>query len=189
MIRLFVALELPETVRTRLSFLCAGVPGARWVAPENMHMTLRFIGDVEEPVYDEVADALTDVRAPAFDLVLRDFGTFEQGRIVHTLWVGVERSEALMNLQAKIERAVMAAGQEPERRRYMPHVTLARLKIAPEHRVAEFIAGNSPFRLEPIAIGRFALFSSHLSRNGASYTVEEVFPLQGAFAEAWGEGE
>ncbi|MCX7353384.1 MAG: RNA 2',3'-cyclic phosphodiesterase [Alphaproteobacteria bacterium] len=189
MIRLFVALELPETVRTRLSFLCAGVPGARWVAPENMHMTLRFIGDVEEPVCDEVVDALLDVRAHAFDLVLRDFGIFEQGRIVHTLWLGVERTEALMNMQAKIERALTGAGLEHERRRYTPHVTLARLKVAPEHRVAEFIAANSPFRMDPIPVGRFALFSSHLSRNGASYAVEEVFPLEGAFAEAWGEGE
>ena len=189
MIRLFVALELPKTVRTRLSFLCAGVPGARWVAPENMHMTLRFIGDVEEPVCDEVVDALLDVRAHAFDLVLRDFGIFEQGRIVHTLWLGVERTEALMNMQAKIERALTGAGLEHERRRYTPHVTLARLKVAPEHWVAEVIAANSPFRMDPIAVGRFALFSSHLSRNGASYAVEEVFPLEGAFAEAWGEGE
>lgn len=189
MIRLFVGLELPEMVRTRLAFLCAGVPGARWVAPENMHMTLRFIGDVEEPVYDEVVDALLDVRAPAFDLVLRDFGTFEQGRIVHTLWMGVERNDALMNLQAKIDRAVMEAGFEPERRRYTPHVTLARLKDAPNYRIGDFITGNSPFRMAPFSVGRFALFSSHLSRNGASYTIEEVFPLAGALAEAWGEGE
>jgi RNA 2',3'-cyclic 3'-phosphodiesterase len=182
MIRLFVGLELPEEIVGRLEPMGAGVPGARWVAPENMHLTLRFIGEVNGAMAEEVAEALSTVRAPAFDLTLEGLGTFAQGLIAHTLWVGARRDPELLQLQAKVERAVVSAGLEPERRRFTPHVTLARLKDSPVDRIGDFIQRYEPFRLEPVAIEHFALFSSHLSRNGAAYQIEERYPLDGAYA-------
>lgn len=180
MIRLFVALELPDVVMDSLGALCAGIPGARWIEPENMHLTLRFLGEVDEGRYEDVVEALDGVRAPVFELTLESFGTFSQGQILHRLWVGVKRSEALLQLQGKIERALVRADFEPERRRFTPHVSLARLRDAPVDRVGEFMRRHEPFRLPPFDVEHFTLFSSHLSKGNADYQVEERFALDGA---------
>lgn len=177
MIRLFVALEVPDDVRCRIEGLCMGIPGARWVASENMHVTLRFIGDVDGAVCEDIVDSLLTVRAPSFELTMERLGTFQQGSVAHTLWIGVQRNDALMQLQSKVERVLVAAGLEPERRRYTPHLTIARLKDAPVGRVASFIAEHEPFRMAPFPVESFALFSSFLSKNGAQYAVEETFAL------------
>ena len=177
MIRLFVALEIPDDIRDRLEELCMGVAGARWVEPENMHVTLRFIGDVDGAVCEDVVDALLAVRAPSLELTLERLGTFQQGSIAHTLWVGVQRNDALLQLQSKVERALVAAGLSPERRRYTPHLTIARTKEAPVEHLASFIAEHEPFRLAPFAVERFSLFSSFLSKNGVQYALEETFSL------------
>lgn len=177
MIRLFVALEIPDDIRDCLDALCMGVPGARWVEPENMHVTLRFIGDVGGAVCEDVVDALLAVRAPSFELTLERLGTFQQGSIAHTLWVGVQRNNALLQLQSKVERALAATDLSPERRRYTPHLTIARTKEAPVERLASFIAEHEPFRLAPFAVERFSLFSSYLSKNGVQYAIEETFSL------------
>lgn len=187
MIRLFVAIEVPDDVRSRVDALCMGVPGARWVAPENMHITLRFIGDVDEVVCEDVIDSLLMVRSPAFELTLESLGTFQQGRIAHTLWIGVQRNDALNQLQSKVERVLVAAGLEPERRRYTPHLTIARLKDAPTGRLASFITEHEPFRLTPFVVETFSLFSSFLSKNGAQYAIEETFPLDLTFRRAMGD--
>ena len=180
MIRLFVALELPGTVTDGLGALCAGVPGARWIEPENMHLTLRFLGEIDEARYEDVVEALDGVRAPVFELTLESIGTFSQGQIPHRLWVGVRRSDELMQLQAKIERALVRAGFEPERRRYTPHVSLARLRDAPLDRLGDFMRRHEPFRMPSFPVEHFALFSSHLSKGNADYQVEERFALDGA---------
>jgi 2'-5' RNA ligase len=177
MIRLFVALPLPQDVRERLSGLSGGLPGVRWIAPENLHVTLRFIGDVDEGVADDLHDALIGVRAPAFDITLGGIGTFGPERRPHALWVGVDRSPALTHLRDKVESALVRAGLEPEARRFTPHVSLARLKDSPGPRLAKFMAGGGGLRIGPIACDHFVLFSSHLGRNGASYTAEAEYPL------------
>jgi 2'-5' RNA ligase len=126
MLRLFVALALPTLVKTQLAALSGGIPGAKWVPPENYHLTLRFIGEIEPWRAEEVDAALAAIRAPRFDLALAGIGTFEKaGRIV-SLHVPAERSEALGRLQGKVETALQRVGLEPERRRFAPHVTLAR---------------------------------------------------------------
>lgn len=177
MIRLFVGLPLPEAVRERLGALCAGLADVRWVAPENMHVTLRFIGDIDETTAADVHGALSQIRVPAFAIDLVGVGTFGAARKPHTLWAGVEKTPALAHLHDKIESAVVRGGLPPEPRRFSPHVTLARLKGAPGPRLAEFMARNGALRMPDLQCDRFVLFSSHLGRNGASYAAEAAYPL------------
>ena len=176
MIRLFTAIEIPETVRTRLSFLQGGVPGARWSPVENLHLTLRFIGEVDETVANDVDDTLSALQAPAFDLTLKGAGEFG-GRDPHALWVGVAPNETLMRLGAKIETSLQRMGLTAESRKYAPHVTLARLRDAPIAKVREFLTSHALFDSGPFPVRAFALFSSYPSSTGSLYRMERTYAL------------
>lgn len=186
MIRLFVALPLPEDVRDRLAGLGGGVPGARWLEPDSLHLTLRFIGDVEEGMARDLDTELARVAAPGFALTLAGVGQFGSGRKAHALWAGIERSEGLAHLQAKIESAVVRAGFPPETRKFTPHVTLARLNHANPDRLARFLSGNGLFRARPVWVANFALFQSLQGRGGAVYRALAEYPLD---HDGWDEGE
>lgn len=177
MIRLFVGLELTEGARQRLHGLAGGVPGARWIEPENMHLTLRFIGNVADDAVEDIDEALSRVQGPAFDLEIAGVGEFSRGRRPVMLWAGITPVPALMELQRRIEAAVVKGGFPPEGRRYLPHVTLARIKDGSRGRIKAFVEENSLFRLDPFPVTRFTLFSSHLGRRGASYRAEADYPL------------
>lgn len=179
MIRLFAALALPEAVRERLTLVRAPLPGARWMPPENMHVTLRFIGEVEPPAATEIDIFLARIAAPVFDIRLAGLGTFGSRGRVRALWAGVEKTEALVHLQAKIETACVQAGLAPEGRKFHPHITLARCKNVPEAPAAEFVATYEGFGLPAIPVGAFTLYSSRMGRSGAVYTPEAVYPLEG----------
>jgi 2'-5' RNA ligase len=181
--RLFVALDLPEQVRLRLQILSGGVPGAHWVRPESLHLTLRFIGEVDGGTGRDIDDALMSISPPGFDLALAGVGAWESKGRANALWVGVDKNPALNHLQAKIESALVRIGLEPEPRKFAPHVTLARLKDAPASRIGTFLGEHGLFRLEPFRVERFVLYSSFLSRSGAIYTPEALYPLR-APAEA-----
>ena len=176
--RLFVALDLPSSMRTRLSFLAGGLPGVRWVPPENLHVTLRFIGEMPGWRAEEVDHALAGLRAPGFTIQLAGVGAFEKGGRVTSLWVGVERNPQLEHLQAKVERALQAAGVERERRRFVPHVTLARLDGAPEAKVAGWVQAHNLFRSAPMVVEHFTLFSSLLGKEQAVYCPEVEYDLE-----------
>lgn len=175
--RLFVALDLPPSVRERLAWMAGGLPGARWLAPENYHVTLRFIGELPGWRAEEVDAALAGLRAPGFDVELSGVGTFEKGGKVTTLWVGVERNPQLDHLQSKIETAMQRAGLEPERKRFTPHVTLARLDGVPHAKVAQWVQSHNLFRSGPVPVGHFTLFSSRLGKEQAVYTPEVEYEL------------
>ena len=175
--RLFVGLDLPWDLKHRLTELCGGITGARWVAPENFHVTLRFIGEVDRVQAEEIDLALAAIRAPPLVLTLAGIGTFAKAGRVITLWTGVDRNDLLDHLHGKIETALQRAGLEPERRRFNPHVTLARLDIVAEEKVAGFVQAKNLFRSEPVQMAHFTLFSSHLHRDGSIYTTEMVYPL------------
>ena len=177
MIRLFVAIVLPEAVKERMALLAGGVPGAKWVDRDNMHLTLRFIGDVPEDRMADIHHGLSRVRQPAFDVTLSGIGYFKQGRHPTVLWVGVERNDDLQQLHDKIEQALQREGFDADARRYSPHITLARLQRAPEARVASFVAEHNLFRTPPIRVETFTLFSSFLSSSGSIYTAEAEYPL------------
>ena len=179
MIRLFVALELPLEVRERLAALAWPIAGAHWVGQENLHLTLRFIGDVDEGQAADIDDGLARIHGDGFALTLEGAGQFGSGRGAHILWAGVGGGTSWHRLQAKIERAVVGAGMAPERRKFHPHVTLARLRRAKVAKIDDFVAGHGGLALGPIPMESFALMSSHLGRHGAEYTTEVRYPLNG----------
>jgi 2'-5' RNA ligase len=175
--RLFVALDLPSALKQRLSLLGGGIPGARWVPAENHHLTLRFIGEVPGHRAEEIDHALATLRARGFPLTLTGLGTWSKGGRQVALWVGVERNPQLDLLQGKVETALQRAGLEPERRRFSPHITLARLDGNSEAKVAGFVQAHNLFRAEPLPIDHFTLFSSRLGKEGSVYTPEVEYPL------------
>ena len=177
MIRLFVGIGLPEDIRAQLSGLCGGVPGARWVPPENLHLTLRFIGEVNEGMAEDIHHTLQGIRTRRFDISIAGVGHFETGNEVRVLWARVEKNPELSALQARIESALVRMRLEPEERRFTPHITLARLKDTPVSRASAFLAQNNMFRAGPIPVESFSMFSSFLSREGAIYREEAEYPL------------
>lgn len=186
MMRLFVALDLPSVLRTRLSFLAGGLPGVRWVPPENYHLTLRFIGELPGWRAEEVDQALARIRAPGFALQLNGVGTFAKAGRITTLYIGVERNAALEHLQAKVERALQHAGVEPDRARFIPHVTMARLGSQRgeilEGKVAAWVQSHNLFRSTPVAVEHFTLFSSMLGKEQAVYCPEMEYELTGGLS-------
>jgi 2'-5' RNA ligase len=176
--RLFVALDLPWALRQRLASLAgAGIPGARWVPPENYHLTLRFIGETPGFRAEEIDHALAGLKARGFPLTLAGVGTFAKGGRVVSLWVGVERNPQLDHLHGKIETALQRCGLEPERRRFTPHVTLARLDNAAETKLVHFVQAHNLFRADPVPVEHFTLFSSRLGKEQSVYTAEVEYPL------------
>lgn len=175
--RLFVALDLPIPLKQRLAMLAGGVPGARWVPSENYHLTLRFIGETQKHRAEEIDEALFALRARGFSLTLAGIGLFEKGGRANSLWVGVERNPALDHLQNKIETALQRAGLEPERRRFAPHVTLARLDNVVEAKLAAYVQAHNLFRADPVPVEHFTLFSSRLGKEQAVYTPEVDYAL------------
>jgi len=170
MIRLFVGLALPDAQRKILQDLSCGIDGARWLAPENLHITLRFIGEVDEDLAEDLALALAGVKAAPFSVTLQDLGTF--GHPPHALWAGVvdQPAGALAGLAAQVESTVVRAGLEPEHRKFTPHVTLARLrKGANVARLATFMESHGGLSLEPFDVTGFSVFQSHLRQSGAEY--------------------
>ena len=178
MIRLFVAIPLPEAVRTLLAGLCGGVPGANWTPSGNLHLTLRFIGEVEESRYPDIAGALASIRAEGFTLRLAGVDFYGDRRRARILYAGVRAPDNLERLQKRVESVLVRAGLPPEQRRFHPHVTLARLRDAPFERIGRFLEGHGAFASPPFAVRRFALFSSLTAASGACFTEEVDYPLQ-----------
>ncbi|MBE9556831.1 MAG: RNA 2',3'-cyclic phosphodiesterase [Proteobacteria bacterium] len=179
MIRLFVAIPLPEQIRTQLTMMQSGLQGARWLKPENIHLTLRFIGEARNDLASDIDSALSEITAPAFTLELEDIGSFARGKRPHALWAGIAKSEPLSHLQAKIESTLVRAGLAAEERKFSPHITIARLKEMSSNRVEAWVADYAGFRSPPFKVDRFALFSSFLKPEGALYIEETSYPLEG----------
>ncbi len=176
--RLFVALDLPPPLRQHLSLLAGqGLAGARWVPPENYHLTLRFIGETPAWQAEEIDHALASLRAPGFSLSLAGLGLFEKGGRSTALWAGVKRTPPLEHLRAKIETAMQRIGLPPERRRFAPHVTLARVDAVPQAKLVHYFQMHSLFRADPAAIEHFTLFSSRLGKDRAVYDAEAEYGL------------
>lgn len=175
--RLFVALDLPWEVKEELSELSCNLPGARWVPEENFHLTLRFIGEANRLQAEEIDHALASLRGRGFFFSLSGLGCFEKTGRVNTLYAGVERNEYLARLQAKVETALHRVGLAPERRRFTPHVTLARMDMPVTPALANFVQANNLYRSSPIRADNVTLFSSFLGKDQPTYTPEAEYAL------------
>jgi 2'-5' RNA ligase len=175
--RLFIALKLPEDVRRRLTVLCNGLPGAKWVAPDNLHLTLRFLGELDRGQAADLDGALSALRVPGFHFELTGVGHYGSGRNVRVLWAGVAPNPAVLRLHHKIETAVMAIGLASDKHKFRPHVTLARFTSNPGAKLQDYLAHHALFRAGPIAAEHFTLYSSFLSASGAIHQVEAEYPL------------
>jgi 2'-5' RNA ligase len=156
--------------------LRGGLPGARWADPENYHLTLRFIGDVDDVVAHEIASMLGKVRRGSFELRLDGLSAFG-GRKPRAVVASVAPAQPVVELQAEHERLLQRVGLEPERRKYTPHVTLARLRDSSSLDVADYLSMRAAFRSMNFAVARFVLFSSRASVGGGPYVVEASYPL------------
>jgi 2'-5' RNA ligase len=180
-IRLFAALAMPDDIAERLLALQKGVPGAKWRTREHLHLTLRFFGEVSEPVADDLDAALDEIamRTRPFTLQLKGAGWFG-GADPHALWIGAEENQTLTKLAAACERAARRAGLKAEPRKFSPHVTLAYLKNADLERVRGFEQRLGLFQSPPFEIGRIGLYSSWIRKSAPSlYRLEADYVLRG----------
>jgi 2'-5' RNA ligase len=195
--RLFSAIEIPRSIAQRLTMLRSGLSGARWIDPENYHLTLRFIGDVDGATARDFTNALGAIDVPPFELRLSGLGSFG-GNKPRAIFADLAPSEALETLQRAHERAAREAGLPPESRNFKPHVTLARLRGARADAVAAYLERQGGVEAEPFAVNRFVLYSSRNSVGGGPYVIEAAYDLEGPhgtgdedpddfdFAEAFG---
>ena len=174
--RLFIGLEIPDDVGHALSLLRGGLPGARWIDPENYHLTLRFIGDIEAGLAHEIVSMLERVSRRPFEIRLDGLSSFG-GRKPRAIVASVASSPSLLELQAELERLMQRVGLDPEGRKYTPHVTLARLRESSSRQVADYLAARAFIGPLPFTVSQFVLFSSRASIGGGPYVVEAAYPL------------
>jgi 2'-5' RNA ligase len=175
--RLFTGLEIPAGIALALSQYRGGLPGARWVEPDNYHVTLRFIGDIDDAMARDVVSALGEARRRApLALALDRLASFG-GERPRALFARVEPSADLGDLQAEHERLMRRIGLAPEKRKFTPHVTLARLRDASAANVAHYIATHGRFARLTFTAPRTVLYSARESTGGGPYVVEAAYPL------------
>lgn len=178
--RLFVAVDIPEDIKKRLIGLQAPIPTARWVKPEQLHLTLRFIGDTDEQA--AIQNALATVAASPLDLTLAGVGRFPPGdrKPPRVLWVGIQKQPALNDLHRQVESVLRPLGFPPDPKGFSPHLTLARLKaVKPVKEADTFLSRHAEFNAGTFAVSQFVLYSSVLSSQGSTYTAEAVYELNG----------
>lgn len=178
-LRLFVAIPIPEDIAERLLTLEADVPGASWRLAEHYHLTLRFLGEIDEAQARDVDDELGRIVAAPFELALAGAGSFG-GKEPSALWAGVDAPPDLARLAASCESAVRRAGLAPEPRKYKPHVTLAYCHGTTDVEVARFLERTGDFRTETFWVDHFCTYSSRATRSGSVYVEEAVYPLTGS---------
>jgi RNA 2',3'-cyclic 3'-phosphodiesterase len=174
--RLFTGLEIPAEVGQTLSNLRGGLPGARWIDPENYHVTLRFIGDIDGASANEIASMLFRVNRKPFEVKVQGLTSFG-GRKPRAVVATIAPSKPLIELQAELERMMQRIGLDPEGRKFIPHVTLARLHDASDQDVADYLSLRGYFPSKVFTAERFVLFSSRASTGGGPYVVEDSYEL------------
>lgn len=174
--RLFAGIEIPIVQRQQLALLSGPLPGAKWVAAEDMHVTLRFAGDLDNHVADDFAEFLAGIEVPPFEMRITELGVFG-GREPRLIYAAAEGGAVMEGLQRATERAARAAGLGPEARNYKPHVSLARLRGTPPEAVARFLGSRGKLVLAPFKVERFVLYSSKPKVGGGPYVIEEAYPL------------
>jgi 2'-5' RNA ligase len=175
--RLFLAIDLPQRVIDDISATYMAIPGARWVHEDQLHLTLRFFGELPGDREAALIKSLSSVTQPPFYLQVKGAGFFPPRGEPRILWVGIASQPELGRLASSIEHCVVKAGFEREPRKFSAHISTARLNGSPSDRVAQYIIVNSLFATEPFEVSTFHLYSSHLGRDRATYTREVSFAL------------
>lgn len=180
--RLFVALEIPVTARKNLATLIALLRAItrepRWVRAENLHLTLKFLGEVAENQRAAVETALAGIRShQAVTLEFRGLGFFPNEKQPRVFWAGIEASSNLKMLAADIEGAMEKCGIAREKREFSPHLTLARLERSLPEALRQAIADNAHREFGWLRTGEFHLMQSKLKPSGAEYTTLKTFPF------------
>lgn len=179
--RLFTAVELPRRLTDAFERIQQGVPGAKWVPPENMHITLTFLGEVDGGQAEDLTGELGRIDRPSFELAPAGVGHFSGGAGIKTLWMGLKPEAPLLALQKDVARACRRAGLPPDRRTFRPHITLARFNYPPDlDRARRFLERYARFERPPFRVSGFSLFSSELRSKGAIYRIEADFPFSDA---------
>lgn len=178
MIRLFTAIHLPKEQKLSLLSRMAGLPKVRWQTEDQIHLTLRFIGEVEENRAEEIRLMLSEVSFKAFPIRLSGVGKFGSPRRARMVWAGIEGSNKLKPLQEKITNVLRRAGIPPDERKFTPHITLGRIKGNNGPRLQEFLEGNHDLSMPRFEVEEFHLMQSHLGRTGAYYRVIETYPAR-----------
>jgi RNA 2',3'-cyclic 3'-phosphodiesterase len=174
--RLFTGLELPATVIGQLTLMRGGIVGARWLEPEEYHITLRFIGDIDARAARDIDETLGDIRRPKAPVRFEELSWFG-GDKPRAIVAKVKPEPALMDLQAEQERRLRRIGIEPETRKYTPHVTLARLRGAGQAAIASYLAERGALAADAFTAERFVLYSAREGSGGGPYVVEAAYPL------------
>lgn len=177
MYRLFVAVDLPESVKASLQTLCRGVSGAKWVTNAQMHVTLRFIGAADSDLYERIKSSLNSVACRPFDLQTCNVGCFPAVRNARVLWAGLRHDGTMDILKQRIDAALLREGLEPEERPFSPHITLARMKVPDRPAVTGFLSSHESFSCPAFRVTEFHLFSSTLSPKGPTYAKEKTYSL------------
>lgn len=176
-LRIFAAIALPDDVRDALTGLATPIAGARWLDFDQLHLTLVFIGNAESSRLGQLDDQLRRLEKPSFELKIRGLGHFPGGGRPRALWAGVAPNDSLVALQAAVTRRVTDAGFTLAAKRFVPHVTIARLRSAPDDEIARFLGAFATFELPPFAVKDFQLWSSELLPEGAQYNELQRYPL------------
>jgi len=177
MARLFIAVDIPQRIKDDIVSTYLAIPGAKWVKEDQLHITLRFLGEPDAVTEEKIIFALNTISFPPFCIALKGCGYFPPRREPRILWIGINDQKNVTALQGKIERLLISAGISPDKRRFHPHVTISRLNNSPVNRVIDYLTNYSLFQSEPFYINEFCLYSSILRKEGACYTKEATFKL------------
>lgn len=175
--RLFIAIELPEDIKRALGRLRVDIPGARWVPAEQIHLTLAFLGEVQETTVGRLTGELSQIQTPEFNLCFTGTGCFPDRRRPRVLWIGLGPEPRLKTLAARVHEAVLACGIPQEERPFSPHITLARLKLPAARECGAFLDQHQQEILPPISVREFTLFQSRLTPQGAVHSPIKSFRL------------
>ena len=175
--RLFLAIDLPERIIDDITATYMAIPGVRWIHEEQLHLTLRFFGELPGDRENLLVKTLTSVAMHPFFLRVKGAGHFPPRGEPRVLWLGIAPPDELSRLVSSVENKVTGAGFKREPRKFNGHITVARCRNASPERIARYLAANSLFTSEPFTVSAFHLYASHLGKDHATYIREVTFPL------------
>lgn len=175
--RLFVAIPLPGYVKQQLARLRQPIDGIRWQDKEQLHLTLKFLGDTRKERFVKLKEALEDIEISSFTITIKGFGYFPEGEQPRVLWAGIDENDTLTVLYKTVESTCQNLNFEAESRPFRPHVTIARIKDTPKRDVVSFINQHKQFRISDVEIDEFVLYESKLQQDGAKHSRRKTFKL------------